>query len=341
MGRAGEIKRADLPPGRMHDLNTALHELHRQAGFPSAREIARALGIGHSTVHNLFARARLPQYDQLMAVAGCLALRAPVQHIVDGSQEQALDAVSHRFHSLWQQAKTEDEVRRGWQPAGNAQQIVLHLNTRSRRVLHDLSDTLHLHHTIRALCPDAAMRESAHFGRLLYRLDRDRDDATLRVQTPVPAILGALPVGYARTVAVDRFSWPEAGLEGRSVRFLLDANATKAVSQPGQRSKRVALETPEGIAWWERQACRAGLATIAVRGQQLEPIIARRVARNPTYLPATRFEGTAVVTDPAALQRAVLTGIGRGRAYGLGLLCLSPPETEVPVMAPPASLHAP
>ncbi len=40
-----------------------------------------------------------------------------------------------------------------------------------------------------------------------------------------------------------------------------------------------------------------------------------------------RYDGTATVTDPTALTQAVLTGIGRGKPYGAGLLSLAPATT--------------
>ncbi|MFF5650383.1 type I-E CRISPR-associated protein Cas6/Cse3/CasE [Streptomyces collinus] len=340
MGRAGEIKRPDLPAGRMRDLNAALHELHREAGFPSAREIARAVGLGPSTVHNVFARERLPRYDQCMAVAGCLALRALTRRPMGGSQEQTLDAISNHLHELWHRAKAEGSVQQTRQPPHSAQQIVLHLNPRNPQVLRDLGDVLHLHHTIRSLCPNAAGHVSPNNGRLLYRLDMGRGDAILRVQTTGTVLLRALTTDYARAVAVERVAWSETGFEGQRVRFLLDANATKATARTGQRGKRVGLQTAEVIAWWERQASRAGLATVEVRSRPLRPVIARREARNPTFLQATRLEGLALITDPIALQKAVLSGIGRGRAYGLGLLCLRPADADVsPVLHAPRRLH--
>ncbi|MFF5663689.1 type I-E CRISPR-associated protein Cas6/Cse3/CasE [Streptomyces griseofuscus] len=330
MGRSGEIKRPDLPPGRMRELNAALHELHREAGFPSARQMADAVGWGRSTVHNLFARPRLPQYDQFMAVTDHLALRALARRPIGGSQEQALDAISNRLHELWHRAKAEGSVQQTRQPPHSTQQIVLHLNPRNPQVLRDLDDVLHLHHTIRSLCPNLAGQVSPDTGRLLYRLDRDRGDAILRVQTTGPVCLHSLTADYARAVAVERVSWSETGFEGQRVQFLLDANATKATARKGQRSKRVGLQAAEMIAWWVRQASRAGLTTVEVRSRPLRPVIARREARNPTFLQATRLEGLALITDPIALQRAVLSGIGRGRAYGLGLLCLRPADTDVP-----------
>ncbi|MFI7351495.1 type I-E CRISPR-associated protein Cas6/Cse3/CasE [Streptomyces sp. NPDC049936] len=78
-----------------------------------------------------------------------------------------------------------------------------------------------------------------------------------------------------------------------------------------------------------RQASRAGLATVEVRSRPLGAVIARCLARNATSLQATRLEGLALIAGPIALQGAVLSGVGRGRAYGLGLLCLRPADIDV------------
>lgn len=37
----------------------------------------------------------------------------------------------------------------------------------------------------------------------------------------------------------------------------------------------------------------------------------------------TRYDGTATITDPDALTHALLTGIGRAKPYGAGLLSLA------------------
>lgn len=326
MGRAGAIKQPVLAHGPIRDLNMALHELHRRAGFPSAREIARTVGMGHSTVHNVFARARLPQYDQLMTVAGCLALRAFAQSSI---REQTLDLISGSFHDLWQRAKIADEVQLGNRPTHSAQQIALYLNTRNPRVSRDLEDALHLHHTVRSLCPANALKEEGRIERLLYRLDREGRDVILRIQSPFAVSLDALPGGYARAYAIDRISWPVAGFEGQLVRFVLDANATKVTRGQDLRRKRVPLKGAELFTWWERKAHQAGLKTVSLYARALQPVIARRESRSPTFLQSNRFDGMALVSDPTALQRAILGGIGRGRAYGLGLLCLSPVDTSV------------
>jgi CRISPR system Cascade subunit CasE len=38
----------------------------------------------------------------------------------------------------------------------------------------------------------------------------------------------------------------------------------------------------------------------------------------------TRFDGIAMVTDPNALREAILTGVGRGKSHGCGLLSIAP-----------------
>ncbi|MGA5439687.1 type I-E CRISPR-associated protein Cas6/Cse3/CasE [Streptomyces griseoincarnatus] len=177
----------------------------------------------------------------------------------------------------------------------------------------------------------APFRTAGHVSpdtaRVLYRLDRDRGDAILHVQTAGTVFLRALPANCARALAVERVSWRETGFEGQGVRFLLDANTTKATVRTGQRGKRLGLQTAEVTDWWERRTSRAGLA-VEVRSRPLGAVIARRLARNPTCLQATPLEGLALIADPIALQEAVLSGIGRGRAYGLGLLCLRPADTD-------------
>ncbi|MFF9147499.1 type I-E CRISPR-associated protein Cas6/Cse3/CasE [Streptomyces sp. NPDC014861] len=49
------------------------------------------------------------------------------------------------------------------------------------------------------------------------------------------------------------------------------------------------------------------------------------------------FEGTLRVTDPVALARTLITGIGHSKAYGCGLLTLAPPPTHQPQGQPATS----
>jgi CRISPR system Cascade subunit CasE len=45
-------------------------------------------------------------------------------------------------------------------------------------------------------------------------------------------------------------------------------------------------------------------------------------------LQTATFEGIVRVTDPEAARRSLLTGVGAGKAYGLGLITLAPPHPQ-------------
>ncbi|MEV6730759.1 type I-E CRISPR-associated protein Cas6/Cse3/CasE [Streptomyces sp. NPDC051364] len=50
--------------------------------------------------------------------------------------------------------------------------------------------------------------------------------------------------------------------------------------------------------------------------------------RNQVTITMATYAGTLRVTDPVALARALITGIGPGKAYGCGLLTLAQPGTK-------------
>lgn len=67
------LPRPDLPPGPHRDLNDALHELHHRAGWPSLRTLARAAGVSHTTVSNLFSSTRLPGWGVVELVTEAMS----------------------------------------------------------------------------------------------------------------------------------------------------------------------------------------------------------------------------------------------------------------------------
>ncbi|MFG2856675.1 type I-E CRISPR-associated protein Cas6/Cse3/CasE [Streptomyces mirabilis] len=56
----------------------------------------------------------------------------------------------------------------------------------------------------------------------------------------------------------------------------------------------------------------------------------KRHAGKPVTLLTVTFEGRLEVTDPDALRRTLTQGVGRGRAYGCGLLTLAPISSTAP-----------
>lgn len=87
-----------LPPGPRQRLSLELHTLHRSAGWPSVRDLSRALGDGvasPSRIHDAFTKPRLPAWGLLDVLVTELARRIP---------RADPTAVSERFHGLWEAA---------------------------------------------------------------------------------------------------------------------------------------------------------------------------------------------------------------------------------------------
>ncbi|MCX5613357.1 caspase family protein [Streptomyces sp. NBC_00047] len=98
----------------MKNLNDALHELHRQAGRPSMRDLQsdlKAPGLllvppSHTRIHDVFTRPRLPQCELLACLVRAMAWRArTLDSSVDPEAEWA------RVFKLWLTADDERQTR--------------------------------------------------------------------------------------------------------------------------------------------------------------------------------------------------------------------------------------
>ncbi|MGW0592740.1 type I-E CRISPR-associated protein Cas6/Cse3/CasE [Streptosporangium sp. NPDC002607] len=93
----------------------------------------------------------------------------------------------------------------------------------------------------------------------------------------------------------------------------------------GRPRQIVPLDGAAAEEWWQRQATSAGLVLHTVTST---PIASARGQHRGTSgrinHACTRFDGTATVTDAKSLREAMLSGIGRGKSYGCGLLSIAP-----------------
>ncbi|MFF4429745.1 hypothetical protein ACFYZ4_11315 [Streptomyces sp. NPDC001513] len=83
-------------------MSDELHAVHRRAGWPSVRELARALGAGvvsSSRIHDAFTKPRLPAWGLVQVLVVELAGRTP------GADA---DTEVKRFHGLWDEAAQAD-----------------------------------------------------------------------------------------------------------------------------------------------------------------------------------------------------------------------------------------
>jgi CRISPR system Cascade subunit CasE len=114
-------------------------------------------------------------------------------------------------------------------------------------------------------------------------------------------------------------------------RFSLMANPTKKVrSAPDGRllknSRRVALSKREDLLDWLRRKGEAGGFTFEAEKTRTVPRPRQAFLKKGQagLHTATEFVGMLTVTDAAAFQIAATQGIGPAKAFGFGMLCLSP-----------------
>ncbi|MBM7774095.1 CRISPR system Cascade subunit CasE [Actinokineospora baliensis] len=163
---------------------------------------------------------------------------------------------------------------------------------------------------------------------VLYRVEQNNGSTVALVQADLPPDPDQLPTDYA---IVD--SIPLTGLLNRldhnlSVRYRIVANPVAIHTTPDGKKQRRWLRGEDALLWWQRRSTDAGLVTQSVLLNEETLLTGRRDGDQRLKHGATRFEGTATITDPDATRTAILTGIGKARSYGCGLLSVAPLAQE-------------
>ncbi|MFB8085974.1 type I-E CRISPR-associated protein Cas6/Cse3/CasE [Streptomyces sp. NPDC055992] len=206
----------------------------------------------------------------------------------------------------------------------------IHLNPHSRDVQRDLRDATEMHRTVMRMVPDGLGDSPRSQAGLLYRLDETDTTSTLLVQAnrldPT-----RLPTGYGQAEIKSLAPMFTALRKGLAVRYRIVLNAAKrerlTLEAKGKRGRIVPLSGADADQWWLRRAADAGLQIHVLTPTNTPPIRPRGRDSGGMRHSLIRYDGTAAVTDPDALHEAVLTGIGRGKPYGAGLLSLAPAPT--------------
>lgn len=218
------------------------------------------------------------------------------------------------------------------------------LNPQKRGGRRLLSNPQAMHAAVRASFPPD-LDDSA--ARILWRVDHDGHEHTLYVVGPEEP---------DRAVIVDQAGWSTRpgdtadyeplldGLRmGHERSFRLTANPVRSLSSDGaKRGKLVPHVTPaQQVTWLVDKAPELGFEVrpSSPSGTAEDPapdvIVNRRedlsFSRRDDALPrpgtvtlrTARFDGSLRVTDVAKFRRTLTHGIGRGRAYGCGLLTLA------------------
>lgn len=115
--------------------------------------------------------------------------------------------------------------------------------------------------------------------------------------------------------------------EGSVWHFRLTANPVHSIKTESGRGKVVAHITEKyQLEWLERQAEKKGFRllpdTVCVRESNWK-IFSKHNSRQKVRLLEVTFEGILQVEDVDAFKNSLLYGIGRGKAYGMGLLTIA------------------
>lgn len=168
----------------------------------------------------------------------------------------------------------------------------------------------------------------------LTRLDDTGSGFRFLIQSAIPALRPA----QCPESAFDAKEIPPAFFKHFAYRFSLLANPTikrvfrDSSGNPKKNGRREPISKREDLlAWMERKAAlhgfavdSAGLRTIPRPRQLFTKRSREDDARHHGTHSATEFIGVLKVLDSDLFQQSVHTGIGSAKAFGFGMLCLSP-----------------
>ncbi|WP_331731459.1 type I-E CRISPR-associated protein Cas6/Cse3/CasE [Streptomyces sp. NBC_00073] len=218
----------------------------------------------------------------------------------------------------------------------------LKLNPMSTEAARDLRNAHSLHRTVLTLAPDHLGESPRQAAGILFRLEHHPRGQTLLIQSHHPLNLDHLPIGYA-TATDERdltplLTWCQPGspvryrIHAQPMRSTRTENPERDEKGSLKRGRRTPLHGDEATHWWHERATAAGLTPHTdttstapqpdIAGWKDDPDHDGKRIRIRGRV--TRFEGTATITDTTPLHTALTTGIGRGRAFGTGLLSIAP-----------------
>ncbi|GAA1540503.1 type I-E CRISPR-associated protein Cas6/Cse3/CasE [Streptomyces albidochromogenes] len=205
-------------------------------------------------------------------------------------------------------------------------------NARSRDPRRDLAGAVGMHRRIMSLFPsDAGPDPRARLG-ILFRTEDTPAGPHLLIQSTHEPDSSLLPDDYGTVLSRPLDALINAIRPGLTIRYRC---AASPVRKPGATTRAlynlppvVPLTGAAADEWWLRQADQSGLKLLTHHSQPLDTV---RGERRPNGAPTqhirharTQFDGTAAIIDTDLLRAAILNGIGRGKAYGCGLLSIAP-----------------
>lgn len=215
----------------------------------------------------------------------------------------------------------------------------LYLNPQRRGARKLLASPQAMHAAVRAAFPPDI--DESH-ARVMWRVESQSQVHTLYLQGPEAPDLASLveQAGWATRPGdtADMSPLLDSLRLGQEWAFRLVANPVQNVSRgPGVRGKIVPhVTTRQQVEWLMRRADAHGFEIVPHPSGTPSVVVTRREdlafskhdsnhegARRLVTLRTARFDGILRVTDVDHIRVALAQGIGRGKAYGCGLLSLA------------------
>lgn len=203
----------------------------------------------------------------------------------------------------------------------------------SREVHRDLASAVGMHQRLMSVFP--TMDETDARARLgvLFRVETTANGPQILLQSACKPDLSRLPDSYGTRVTRPLEPLLDCLRTGLHVHFRCTASA---VRKPGATTRAlydlppvIPLRGAHAEEWWQRQAETAGLKVVALQSKALDSATGIRGKhgskdQQKVRHARTQFDGRAEVTDAGLLRAKITSGIGRGKAYGCGLLTVAP-----------------
>ncbi len=214
----------------------------------------------------------------------------------------------------------------------------LTVNTRSHTFRRDAADVHDMHRTVMSAYPELSDTETFRQAHgVLWRIDAFDGGCVQYVQSRTTPDWTGLPADRLTRPAEVRSLQPvlDAIAPGRKFAFRLLANPTRCVRDEQGVARRVAHRRPDRqIEWLVGKGERHGFVIPTDRRGRPDvtptgvPTLTGRKDRRKITVEPVRFDGHLIVTDPTALADALVSGIGRAKSYGCGLLSLAAARTS-------------
>lgn len=203
----------------------------------------------------------------------------------------------------------------------------IELNQRRSNTLQALASPQIMHAAVKNGFPTLNQADE----RILWRLDKLKHALYLLVLSPRRPDF---------TSFVEQFGWPESGQTwetksydvllgriktGQHWQFRLCANPTKSIAEKkGKRGKVCGLSLQEQYDWLIARMDKNGFSLVKDEFAVVQRTQQKYRRGNHTVTLSTAcYEGVLTVSDATLFQEALVTGIGRAKAYGCGLLTVA------------------